>query len=233
MKSDAFHVMPTDGKVNGQRSNLPYGECSKGESAGSKALGRKGKSSFSGYSGDVFEPDDEFKGDLARNYFYMITCYRTASFTQSKDAKVMFTTSNGHAAFTTYGINLLLKWHRQDPVSQKEIDRNNAVYKHQKNRNPYIDYPCLVEYIWGSKSTLMLDLSQIMSSDNEKFLTKEYNSGCQCDDPSGLNDILAPGYDSDNTQSSTLNPQPKVMINGHLYIRYGNQMYNAQGQVIR
>ncbi|MDE6403596.1 MAG: endonuclease, partial [Muribaculaceae bacterium] len=79
MMSDAFHIYPTDGKVNGQRSNFPYGECSNGTtlaSSGSvKALGRFGTSTFPGYSGKVFEPDDQYKGDFARSYFYMAACY--------------------------------------------------------------------------------------------------------------------------------------------------------------
>ena len=79
MYSDAFHLYPTDGKVNGQRSNYPYGECANGttlaSSGGVNALGKLGKSTFSGYSGTVFEPVDEYKGDFARSYFYMAACY--------------------------------------------------------------------------------------------------------------------------------------------------------------
>lgn len=77
MYDDAFHVYPTDGKVNGQRSSYEYGECSGGKSLGGKALGKLGKSTFTGYTnrGTVFEPVDEYKGDFARTYFYMATCY--------------------------------------------------------------------------------------------------------------------------------------------------------------
>jgi hypothetical protein len=57
---------------------------------------------------------------------------------------------NLYPTLNTWSINLLLKWHRQDPVSQKEIDRNEAVYGFQNNRNPFIDYPELAEYIWGT-----------------------------------------------------------------------------------
>lgn len=149
MKSDAFHVIPTDGKVNGQRSNYPLGECANGTKLSSKALGRLGTSTFSGYSGKVFEVDDQYKGDFARAYFYMVACYYNRNFT-SGTGNTMFTYTSSKAGLTTYATNLLLKWHRQDPVSQKEIDRNNAIYAHQNNRNPFIDYPCLAEYIWGT-----------------------------------------------------------------------------------
>ncbi len=151
MVSDAFHIYPTDGKVNNQRSNYPYGECANGTTLASHngvdALGKLGKCTFEGYSGTVFEPADEYKGDFARSYFYMAACYndKIASWTSPMLAK------NRYPCFSTWAINLLMKWNEQDPVSQKEIDRNNAVYKHQKNRNPFIDHPELADYIWGDK----------------------------------------------------------------------------------
>ena len=153
MYSDAYHLYPTDGKVNGQRSNYPYGECAKGTTLASngnvKALGKLGASTFSGYSGTVFEPDDEYKGDFARSYFYMAAAYNDRISGWSSEMLNKTT----YPAFSTWALNLLLKWHRQDPVSQKELDRNEAVYAYQKNRNPFIDHPELAEYIWGDKKT--------------------------------------------------------------------------------
>lgn len=151
MVSDAFHIYPTDGKVNGQRSNFPYGECANGTTlpanGTTKALGKLGTSTFPGYSGRVFEPDDEYKGDFARSYFYMAAAYfdRFGSFHSDMLA------GNNYPAFKSWAVELLLKWHRQDPVSKKETVRNDAVYNHQRNRNPFIDHPELVEYIWGDK----------------------------------------------------------------------------------
>lgn len=154
MKSDAFHVYPTDGKVNGQRSNFPYGECSGGTTLpanGSvKALGRLGNSTFPGYSGKVFEPVDEYKGDFARTYFYMAAAYNSRISSWSSPMLA----GNSYPAYTTWAVNLLLKWHRQDPVSEKERNRNDAVEKHQNNRNPFIDNPEMAEYIWGDKQGL-------------------------------------------------------------------------------
>lgn len=151
MYSDAFHLYPTDGKVNGQRSNYPYGECANGTTVGAsngiQPLGKLGTSTFPGYSGTVFEPADEYKGDFARSYFYMATAYKDKIANWSSDMLA----GNSYPAYKTWAINLLLKWHRQDPVSEKEINRNEAIYKHQNNRNPYIDHPELVEYIWGDK----------------------------------------------------------------------------------
>ena len=147
MKSDAFHIYPTDGKVNNQRSNYPFGECSNGVSEGRNALGCLGNCTFPGYSGKVFEPDDEYKGDFARTYFYFVTRYedQMSSFNGESFAK------NTYPSLSQWSIDLFLKWHREDPVSQKEIDRNDAIYGFQRNRNPFIDHPELAEYIWGNK----------------------------------------------------------------------------------
>lgn len=152
MYADAYHLYPTDGKVNGLRGNYPYGECAYGTTESPvgdiKPLGRKGSSTFPGYSGIVFEPDDEYKGDLARSYFYMAAAYNDKISGWTSD----MLEGNDYPAYTTWAVNLLLKWNRQDPVSQKEIDRNEAVSVHQHNRNPFIDHPELAEYIWGEKT---------------------------------------------------------------------------------
>ena len=151
MNSDAFHIYPTDGKVNGQRSNYPYGECANGTylpaNGSVRPLGKLGTSTFPGYSGRVFEPDDEYKGDFARSYFYMAAAYYDRIGSWHSDMLA----GNNFPAFKTWAVNLLLKWHRQDPVSEKEIKRNDVVYGRQRNRNPFIDHPELVEYIWGDK----------------------------------------------------------------------------------
>ncbi|HOH71097.1 MAG TPA: endonuclease, partial [Paludibacteraceae bacterium] len=93
----------------------------------------------------VFEPDDEYKGDFARTYFYMATRYA------DKCSSWGYTFGKDVSGLTYYGVALFMKWHRQDPVSQKEKNRNDAVYTKQNNRNPFIDYPDLAEHIWGSK----------------------------------------------------------------------------------
>ena len=151
MYSDAYHLYPTDGKVNGQRSNFPYGECANGtrlpNNGNVQPLGRLGTSTFPGYTGKVFEPDDEYKGDFARTYFYMAAAYNNRISGWHSDMLA----GNSYPAYKEWAVNLLLKWSRQDPVSDKETVRNEEVSKHQKNRNPFIDHPELAEYIWGNK----------------------------------------------------------------------------------
>ncbi|MDR0830730.1 MAG: endonuclease [Prevotellaceae bacterium] len=177
MVADAFHVYPTDGKVNGQRSNHPFGECANGVKCDNNAhaLGKLGTSTFSGYSSTVFEPDDEYKGDFARTYFYMATCYADKNFTSGQGDVVFTYSSSGNPKcnLTNYAVNLFLKWSRQDPVSQKEIDRNNAIDNHQHNRNPFIDFPELGEYIWGDSIGYVWHSNSPSAIEEVKFSTLE------------------------------------------------------------
>lgn len=157
MVSDAFHIVPTDGYVNNQRSNYPFGVCANGTylSATSKGkpLGKLGKSTYPGYSGTVFEPDDIYKGDFARIYFYMAAAYNSKIANWNSDMLA----KNSYPVYTTWAINMLLEWSRLDAVSDKEVKRNQAVYDgnggslKQGNRNPFVDHPELAEYIWGNK----------------------------------------------------------------------------------
>ena len=151
MNTDVFHVYPTDIKVNSQRANYPYGVCDSGTrlTYGTYvAKGKLGASTYPGYSGTVFEPDDEYKGDLARTYFYMATCYKNELPSWPGSPQLDYRTNN-YKAYSTWTINMLMEWTRLDPVSEKEIKRNEAVYEIQGNRNPFIDHPELAEYIWG------------------------------------------------------------------------------------
>ena len=149
MRTDLHHVIPTDAATNEKRSNNPYGEVS-GTPDWSNSLGSKvGRGT---YNTTVFEPIDEYKGDIARAYFYMVTCYSDKDFTVHWKGQKVFTYANGKAGLTPTAKSLFLKWHRNDPVSEKEINRNNGVNRLQHNRNPYIDMPDLVEYIWGTNA---------------------------------------------------------------------------------
>ena len=146
MYTDLFHLYPTDGYVNAKRGNLPLGKVTHAtwtSTNGSKV----GASSISGYSGQVFEPIDSFKGDFARTYFYMATCY------MDKNLGVETQSNFSGGDLKPWAKELLLQWAAQDPVSQKEIDRNNAVYAVQQNRNPYIDFPELAEKVFGNDTS--------------------------------------------------------------------------------
>ena len=148
MYTDLFHLYPTDGYVNGRRSNYPFGETNSPTWSSYNGWSKLGPSSVAGYSGTVFEPNDEYKGDFARTYFYMATAYEDKIAGWSSP----MLDGKSYPAYATWALNMLLRWAKEDPVSQKEIDRNNAVYKIQRNRNPFIDFPGLEQYVWGTVS---------------------------------------------------------------------------------
>lgn len=145
MNSDVMHIVPTDGYVNNRRNNYPFGETTNPTYTSDGGFSKLGPSSISGYSGTVFEPNDEYKGDFARIYFYMATCYEDQIDTWSSP----MLSGDEYKPYQDWALNMLLRWAAEDPVSQKEIDRNNAVYELQGNRNPYVDYPGLEQYVWG------------------------------------------------------------------------------------
>ena len=185
MYSDAHFVLPTDGKVNGWRDDHPYGivagtpsPCNIGASNtpcrtlnGSK-LGLNRNSGYSaGYSQKVFEPIDEFKGDIARCLLYFATRYESqlAGFyaATSSEAKVMFDGTSDHVFSPTF-LNILLTWNTMDPVSAREITRNNAIgaTSRQGNRNPFIDHPEYACQIW-SAACLALSNENFTSVDSD------------------------------------------------------------------
>ena len=149
MYSDLFHIYPVDGWVNAERGNYPFGDCANGSARGT---GKLGSCTHSGYAGTVFEVADEYKGDFARTYFYMVIRYmdRVGSWTQDNGYVVFTNTSYKH--LTPWAISQLLEWHRNDPVSTLESNRNEAVYGIQHNRNPFIDHPELAEFLWGNRT---------------------------------------------------------------------------------
>ena len=152
MYSDLNHLYPTDGKVNQERSNHPFGETNNPTYSSANSFSKVGPCSVSGYSGTVFEPNDEYKGDFARTYFYMVTCYEEKLpdwYSNYSDSRPTLDGTT-YPGLTEWQLSMLLKWAKNDPVSEKEIARNDAVYSIQKNRNPFIDYPGLEQYIWGS-----------------------------------------------------------------------------------
>lgn len=150
MYTDLFQVYPADGYVNNRRSNYPLGVV--GSADWTSLNGSKvGSCTYPGYTGKVFEPIDEYKGDFARTYFYMATRYENLIagwYANSTEANAVLQ-NNTFPVFETWFLNMLGEWHVADPVSQKEIDRNDAIYSIQGNRNPFIDHPEYVYQIWG------------------------------------------------------------------------------------
>lgn len=149
--SDAHVVVPTDGYVNNRRSNMPFGEVGSTSYVSNGGFSQVGTCSVAGYSGSVFEPADEYKGDFARIYFYMATRYTTECGGWSGEGSSVF--SGSFPYLKDWTREMMLRWHREDPVSEKEVNRNDAVYQLQGNRNPFIDYPELVDLIFGEQTS--------------------------------------------------------------------------------
>jgi endonuclease I len=151
MVSDIHHIFATDKRVNAQRGDLPYGIVASPNWTSLNGS-KRGINTSGTYTGDVFEPVDEYKGDVARAYFYLATRYENvigswSANTPESDAILL--ANNTATVFEPWFLNILIGWHNSDPVSDKEIKRNNAIYAIQDNRNPFIDSPQFVRKIWG------------------------------------------------------------------------------------
>lgn len=145
---DLFHLYPSEAAANQAKSNYPLGEVVTSTFDNGVVKVGYATTGQGGGSSKVFQPNDIYLGDFARTYFYVVTCYQNLTW----DSKYMYMVEqNTYPTLKPWAIDLLLKWHRADPVSEKEVDRNEAVYGFQGNRNPFIDHPELVEYIWGNK----------------------------------------------------------------------------------
>lgn len=155
MKSDVVHVVPTDCAINNMRSDFPFGEVDSSKKTKYKesknGYSKFGYSKTPGYTDLVFEPNDEIKGDLARIYFYMATCYedQIAKWTKASGGTVI--QGDSYQPYVQWTFDMLVRWSKLDPVDDVEKARNDAVYGVQKNRNPFVDYPGLEDYVWGSK----------------------------------------------------------------------------------
>ncbi|PKI17613.1 HNH endonuclease signature motif containing protein [Colwellia sp. 12G3] len=152
MNSDVHHIYATDGYVNSKRSGFPYGEVATASFTSTNNSKLGSSTSTLGYSGTVFEPIDEFKGDLARAYFYMATRYENviSSWQNNSVYGDAILDGSSNQVFELWQLEMLMRWHANDPVSKKEIDRNEAAFGHQGNRNPFVDHPEYIENIWGN-----------------------------------------------------------------------------------
>ena len=202
MHTDLFHIYPTDGWVNNKRGNFPYGDV--GTVSWKSLNGSKlGTCSDAGYTGTVFEPIDEYKGDFARSYFYMATRYENliaAWYSNSPEANAILSNNSG-TVFETWYINVMLTWNNNDTVSQKERDRNNAVYAIQNNRNPYIDNPEWIQAIWGpeagiktSDASVRFNVYPIPANDAITIISNKANDIIQKVDVYSTSSLLIHSY---------------------------------------
>lgn len=203
---DIFHLVPGDYSANRSKSN---------HAPGIPADSTFNNGSFITGSGAtygltrVFCPEDKYKGDFARAYFYIAACYGDSLVWLTTGEPGVAMTNEGWQEFQPWLRDLLLEWHRLDPVSEKELKRAIEVNKIQGNRNPFIDYPELVEYIWGNKQGEPVDFRQLIQS-----------YGDQYDDTA-----TALPYGEECVPEAR-----KVLRDGHMYITVGERTYSILGQ---
>lgn len=188
---DCYHLNPSNSTANSARSNYPLGIVTNlVKTSGSLKIGKQHHDSLN-VDFNIWEPKDEYKGDFARAYFYMATCYGKDKYgaydptvcsayqgwrLDNKDVGSRFAMQNdNYLEFQPWEQEVLIQWHRQDPVSVKEIKRADAVSNFQHNRNPFIDYPYLAEYIWGEKAGEELNMADLMGSFEADFIPGQSN----------------------------------------------------------
>ena len=109
----------------------------------------------------VWQPSTEWQGDFSRGYMYMATAYQNFTWTGEG---LYSLEKDDYPTLKPWAYKLYIKWCKADPVSQTEIDRNEAVYKIQGNRNPFVDFPNLMEYIWGDSIDYAFDPATTVKS---------------------------------------------------------------------
>jgi endonuclease I len=175
MNTDLHHLFPTDGWVNNLRSSFPYSEVAVATTT-SQNGSKLGANSFPGApGGNAFEPINEYKGDFARAHLYMATRYQNlvAGWETNSTESNQVLNGTTYQAFENWQLQLLFKWHQQDPVSAKEVSRNNAIYALQGNRNPFVDNPNWVFEVWACTGLLPVTIENFYSlkKDNSIILT--------------------------------------------------------------
>lgn len=198
--SDMWNLYPSDASANGAKLNYPFGETRNTTFDNGVTKVGQPKAGFGGGAKYVFEPADEYKGDFARAIFYMATVYDDLTWVYN----YMFV-SNTYPTLLPWAYGMLLQWSREDKVSQKEIDRNDYVLQYQGNRNPFVDFPNLAEYIWGVRA-------------GEAFVISEQENTGDTPPITGDPEITAPvnGESLDFGQTSTGHSVSRALqITGH------------------
>ena len=235
MYTDLHHIYPTDKFVNGKRANYPFGETNGNTYQSANGFSKLGACTYPGYTGTVFEPADEYKGDFARTYFYMVTCYEeklldwVTNYGGDTDVDEVLD-GNTYPGLTSWQLNMLMAWATADPVSEKEINRNNAVYGIQGNRNPFIDYPGLEQYIWGSKQNDAFSYDSYVQPDGS-------SSGSGGDPTPGGEDVVevlnVTGWSGYTTNSYSAAGTDRTGTGATTGVSYAMQVFNGSTGAVR
>ena len=216
---DLFNLNPSNSEANSKKSNNPMGYVSATPDF-HNGLSKVGTpvSGYGGGASKLFEPADEYKGDFARAYFYMFASYPDIPWRTDKGGENMYIITDSGLQLQDWALKMLLKWSREDPVDSKEMNRNDAIFKCQKNRNPFIDMPELAEYIWGSKSASAVSVKSIKGNICDRPESPK---------PMGMWLTAVDGYqyrnwDAMNVEFQTGGNDLWISYNGGKYQRYGS-----------
>lgn len=139
---DLYNLMPCEQKINSAKSNYPMGKVTTAKTDNGCTKVGTGSNGY-----QLWEPADKWKGDFARGYMYMATTYQ--NFTWKGEQALQILQQGDYPTLQEWAYTLYIEWARTDEVDEIEVKRNNEVSKIQGNRNPFVDFPNLMEYIWG------------------------------------------------------------------------------------
>lgn len=161
LKKDLYNIMPCESKINSAKSNYGMGEVTDVKKTnGATKIG-------TGNGMQLWEPADEWKGDFARGFMYIVTAYQDyQNKWTSEGTKTLY--NNTYPTLKEWASKLYLKWARQDRPDDLEIKRNEAVSQIQGNRNPYVDFPNLMEYVWGDSVDYTFDPTTTLKATDYK-----------------------------------------------------------------
>ena len=172
---DLFNLYPSPTSVNSDKSNYPMCIVTDADSDKSNSYTTIGHSYINGKYQWCFEPCDFYKGDFCRGYMYMVTIYKNLTWSTGENSRGFVTMDqNDWPTFKEWAYKLYLQWNKKDPVDEVEIDRNNAIYEEiQYNRNLFVDYPYLAEYIWGDSTDVAFnpETSITTADDDDRYIT--------------------------------------------------------------
>lgn len=232
--SDLHHLFPADQFVNNKKSNYPIGKVNPSAVSWTSTNGSKvGNCGVPGYTGFVFEPIDEYKGDFARAYLYLITRY--------KDQISAWVTANAATQiddvilgnqYKPWYLNMLMEWSANDPVSAKEIARNNAIYYQtpQSNRNPFVDHPEYVSAIWGAPVSVAAPVATAATAVSANSFTANWNSVSNATDGYLLDVSTTPNFSVTYPQTTT-DLLFSEYVEGSAFNRY-IEIYNGTGSTV-
>ena len=188
---DLYNLMPSESKINSSKSNYAMGKVTNVKT--DNGCTKVGTGPAGGSNAQLWEPADKWKGDFARDYFYMVTAYSDLNWTNNQ-ALVMLE-NNDYPTMQEWAYTLLLQWAKDDPVDEIERKRNDDVYGIQQNRNPFVDFPNLAEYIWGDSVDFAFNVNGTSTGGGDDDPIPDFATLVDCSLKAGLDPFFVRTYD--------------------------------------